>query len=371
MSEIHEGVATTEDVGQAQEPAGEGRPEDPSRTSEKSIKAALTSDTSVAAGLDFGPEPPSSTETASEAIAGLTAVVRDQTATTAALTGELAVGEVTGAIGVGVDPAEAIAAGLASGALSKSDAEEISWHAALAEQGLTEEELAEVDDDEFTLSEEIDQRQEQLLAQAKGLANQQDQQRIYQETYSAEFAQGVKNHEASIKAMREYQAELKMDSATFEALLKGVDVELSSGILGQPLDLDQVAIQDPKLFAASLRAAASVILQDLEEQDAQALKQGILAQSRDIADGLVIGGQPVKAQHQPVFNEERYIDRVAKRSKKGPFDGPVNLPAERSIRAGFTLDGRKIAMDDIPTGDDGLTARQRHRESQRRGGRAS
>ncbi len=121
-----------------------------------------------------------------------------------------------------------LAAGLSSGALSAETAEELAWNAALAAQGLSEEELVEIDDDEWTLSEEIAQSSEQLMAQAKGLANQQVQAKVYSETYAQELDQGLKNHEQSVKALREYQQELGMNAETFEALLVGVDAELSS-----------------------------------------------------------------------------------------------------------------------------------------------
>ena len=214
MAEIHEGVITDQNVGR--EPAGQGRPEDPALSSPESIKAKLTAETGVAAGMDYGQNEPTAIGSATKALAALTQVVESQSATTGRLTGELGVSEVREALDRGLPADEVLAAGLSSGALSAETAEELAWNAALAAQGLSEEELVEIDDDEWTLSEEIAQSSEQLMAQAKGLANQQVQAKVYSETYAQELDQGLKNHEQSVKALREYQQELGMNAETFK-----------------------------------------------------------------------------------------------------------------------------------------------------------
>ena len=362
MAEITDRAFSTEDV--AQEPAGQGRPEDqrpedPSLSSEASIKSKLTAQTGVAAGMSFGAEEPTPIASATEALSALTAVVTSQDARTAALTGELAVNEVQGALDRGLPAEDVLGAALSSGAVDRAAVDEWAWRSALAEHGLdSDEDLVAIDDDE--LDAQVEQRYEQILGQASALAHQQDTQRVYQETYSTEFAQGIKNHEASIQALRDYQREAGLDGPTMEALLVGIDAELQGGILGQPLDLDQLAITDPKLFAASLRSVGSTILEGFDQEDAHALKQRILAQERDISSGLTIDGQAVREPPSVEVYGDKFPGAVARRAKKGPYDGSVNLPATRSIMDGFTSDGRKVHPDDLPIGDkDGGTARTR------------
>ncbi len=84
----------------------------------------------------------------------------------------------------------------------------------------------------------------------------------------------------------------------------------------------------------------------------------------------MIDGQRMKEPPQLGVDEEKFVDAVSRRSRKGPYDGPVSLPPERNVRDGFTVNGRKTKMDDVPS-EDGTTARSRHREARKRGGRAS
>ena len=353
----------------------ESGPPDPSLSSADEIRAVVSEPSgsaATAAGLDFGPEEPSSKSAAIQAASALVDALGVEQARSSEAVGELAVSEVQSAIERGLDPSEVLAAGLSSRAISPEQADEIAWQSALAEQGLTEAELDEVDDDGWSLTEEIDGRRQELLAGATGLAEFEAAQRQAVQASENAFAQATANHAQSVSAMKALQAELQLSAPAFEDHLREIDAEVEGGILGIPVDLDRLAQNDPKLFAAALRSVSATLRESDAQFEGEVVKAAILGQSRDIADGLVIDGVPVKPPAQPVFDEEKFSNRVVQRSLGGsPFDGPVKLPASLDIKSGYTLGSKKVHPDDIPLAPDGLSARARNREAMKRGGRAS
>ena len=349
----------------------EGHPPDPSQSSADEIKEMLTAPTGTAAGMDFGASDPSSKDHLLSAATALTDALGVEQARSSEAVGELAVSEVQSAIERGLDPSEVLAAGLSSRAISPEQADEIAWQSALAEQGLTEAMLDEVDDDGWALTEEIDGRRQELLAGATGLAEFETAQRQAVQASEAAFAQATANHAQSVAAMKALQHEIGLSGPAMEAHMREIDTELEAGILGPQVDLDRLAQNDPALFDAALRSVSATILESGNAAESAEIGQRILDEDRSIASGLVINGQPVKPRPQLELDEEKFVNAVARRAGgKSPFE-TVNLPVERSIRDGWTLAGRKIHPDDIPLAPDGLSARARQRESMKRGGRAS
>jgi hypothetical protein len=353
---------------------------DPSQSSAEEIKALLTADEGTAASMDFSePEPQESSATyLAQAVEHLTHAVGDEQAVRSNLTSEIAASDLYGAMEEGVDPTQALAAGFTSGALSEADANALAFEVARNGQGLySDEDFFEMPDEEFLATlDDIQESQAQLLSDAHDLAQFEHEYAQQEQAASAAFAQQVENHAQSVEAMQAFKDELRMSAPEFEQHLAEVDAQLEAGILGQPLDLDAMAKADPEFFAKAVRAVSATVRQSADEAEGMALKARVFGKP-DFGAGLTVDGHPTRAGwYTPQLDEERFIEAVERRALSQPVTGSIDdfprlLDLDRDNRHAYTLGGKPVEIDDIPSAEDGRTARSRAREEQRRGGRAS
>jgi len=347
-------------------------PVDPAQQSDEAIKESLVEPGGSAANVDFGKSEPetSTSQHLAQAAEALTQALGQSQARSDALTSELASDEISGAIERGVDPVEALAAAHGSGLVPESEVEELAWRAAVSETtGMLPEEYDESDLVDDETDQAVEQRYAEILGQSQGIAEVEHEYAQADRQAQASLQAQVANHAESVAAMNALKAELQMSGPEFRAHLQQVDTHLEAGILGPQLDLDRLAANDPKLFDATLRSVSATLRQDDSEFDAQVVKAGVLSQQKDLADGLVVDGVPVKPPEVVPVDEQKYSDAVLRRTLSRPRTTAADVlpPPRPSVREGFTLDGKPTHPDDLPIGDArGGTARSRLEEELQR-----